>query len=360
MPRHENPEVVGAVMALDHVGFSRQQISNILKERNVSMTKMGVHRLIARKKLDASGKKKTVTRLTNPGTPKVRKRALIAKVKKAVTGKNPKTQRTVARNLKVSVSTVNRVIHQDLHGILRKKYRVHALSNKQIKQRLERGPLFLQYLVREGFKKIISVDEAWVYLSNVGGLRRVYYEFKGEKSEESWQKFWQVRHPVGVMFFAGVSYWGKTKLRFVEPKAKINANYYIDNLLSPLFQHDIPEMFKGRKYLPVFHHDNAPAHAAKKTQEWLRNSGIKFIPKEHWMGNAPDCAIMDFFVNGMFKWELFDRQPTTLEGLKKVMTSVWDNLDQAVIQKAFRGWSKRIEMMTKGGGHHIEVDLTNL
>ena len=109
MPRHENPEVVGAVMALDHVGFSRQQISNILKERNVSMTKMGVHRLIARKK---------------------------------------------------------------------------------------------------------------------GGR-----------------------------------------------------------------------------------------------------------------------AIMDFFVNGMFKWELFDRQPTTLEGLKKVMTSVWDNLDQAVIQKAFRGWSKRIEMM---------------
>ena len=66
---------------------------------------------------------------------------------------------------------------------------------------------------------------------------------------------------VGVMFFAGVSYWGKTKLRFVQPKAKINANYYINNLLSPLFQHDIPEMFKGRKYLPVFHHDNAPAHA---------------------------------------------------------------------------------------------------
>ena len=90
------------------------------------MKKMGVHRLIARKKLDASGKKKTVTRLTNPGTPKIRKRALIAKVKKAVTGKNPKTQRTVARNLKVSVSTVNRVIHQDLHGILRKEYQEGA------------------------------------------------------------------------------------------------------------------------------------------------------------------------------------------------------------------------------------------
>ena len=53
MPPHEKPEVVGAIMVLDHVGYSRQEISNILKERNVSMTKMGVHRLIARKKLDA-------------------------------------------------------------------------------------------------------------------------------------------------------------------------------------------------------------------------------------------------------------------------------------------------------------------
>ena len=77
------------------------------------------------------------------------------------------------------------------------------------------------------------------------------------------------------------------------------------------------------------------------------------------MGNAPNCAIMEFCVNGMFKWELFDRQPTTLEGLKKVMISVWDNLDQTKIQKAFRGWSKRVEVMTKGGGHHIEHKLSS-
>ena len=76
------------------------------------------------------------------------------------------------------------------------------------------------------------------------------------------------------------------------------------------------------------------------------------------MGNSPDLAIMDFCVNGMFKWELFDRQPTTLEGLKKVIISVWDNLDQERIQKAFRGWSKRVEIMIKSGGHHTEHKLS--
>ena len=324
-------------MALDRVGYSLKEISSILGERNISMSKSGVHHLITRKRLEESGKIKHVKRLTNPGTPKVRKRSLIAKVKKAVTGGNPLSQRKVAKNLQVSQSTVHRIINQDLQGVLRKKYKLHALSNAQIKQRLERGPLFLQYLEREGYKKLISVDEAWVYLTNTGGIRQVYYEFKGERSEESWQKFWQVKHPIGVMFFAGVSYWGKTKLRFVEPKAKINRKYYVKKLLKPLFKEDIPNMFHGRKCRPVFHQDNAPAHAANDTQEWLKNSGVDFIPKTYYMGNSPDLAIMDFCVNGMFKWEIFDRQPTTLQGLKRVMTAVWKQLGQKKIQEAFRG-----------------------
>ena len=139
MPPHEKPEVVGAIMVLDHVGYSRQEISNILKERNINVIKSGVHHTIVRKKLESSGKKKSVKRLTNPGTPKVRERAVIAKVKNGVKGGNPKTQRQLARKLKVSQTTIHRIIHQDLEGVLRKKHRVLALSDKQISQRHERG-----------------------------------------------------------------------------------------------------------------------------------------------------------------------------------------------------------------------------
>ena len=57
------------------------------------------------------------------------------------------------------------------------------------------------------------------------------------------------------MCFMGVSYWGKTELRFVEPKAKINADYYIEHLLKPLCEKDIPEMFRGRRIKPVLHQD---------------------------------------------------------------------------------------------------------
>ena len=118
------------------------------------------------------------------------------------------------------------------------------------------------------------------------------------------------------MCFMGVSWYSKMELGFVEPKAKINADYYCEKLLEPLFEKDIPRLFYGRKFRPVFHQDNAPAHAAMKTQDYLQNTGIEFIPKAKWMENSPDLALMDFCVNGIFKWDLFDRQPKTIDGLK--------------------------------------------
>ena len=77
----------------------------------------------------------------------------------------------------------------------------------------------------------------------------------------------------------------------------------------------------------------------------IKSCGIDFIPKEDWMSNTSDCAIMDFCVNGLFKWELFDRQPTTIDGLKRVATEVWHNLDQVKIQNAFKSWYGRVKTM---------------
>ncbi|OQV14325.1 hypothetical protein BV898_11444 [Hypsibius exemplaris] len=97
------------------------------------------------------------------------------------------------------------------------------------------------------------------------------------------------------MFVAGVCSLGKTAIRFVKPGAKISSEYYIQHVLKPLFKNDIRKLFPGELINKVvFHHDSAPAHSSGITQEWLRNSGIKFISKEHWMGNSPDLAPMDF------------------------------------------------------------------
>jgi len=66
-------------------------------------------------------------------------------------------------------------------------------------------------------------------------------------------------------------------MRFIDADAKISSEYYIKNCLKPLFLEDIPRLFPGEEHKVIFHQDSAPAHASKKTQKWLEESGISFI-----------------------------------------------------------------------------------
>ncbi|OWA55561.1 hypothetical protein BV898_19945, partial [Hypsibius exemplaris] len=271
------------------------------------------------------------------GSQKLRTPGLVAAIEKDLSGPNPLTRSALSLKYGVSAKTIATVISQDLEGKVRIKCRVHALSNKQAKQRLDRGPRFLRYINGRKWKNIVTIDEAWVYLTDTNGIRKIYYEFRGERNPEKWTEFWKESHPKGVMFVAGVCSRKKTAIRFVKPGAKISSEYYIQHVLKPLFKNDIRKLFPGELINKVvFHHDSAPAHSSGITQEWLRNSGIKFIPKEHWMGNSPDLAPMDFCVNGLFKWKLFDHAATTVADLKRVMRKVWSNLDQSKINNALR------------------------
>ncbi|CAF4404639.1 unnamed protein product, partial [Rotaria magnacalcarata] len=51
--------------------------------------------------------------------------------------------------------------------------------------------------------------------------------------------------PKVFMVWGGVSIssHGKTTLRFVEPGAKINSNYYINNILKSFLRRDVPRLF---------------------------------------------------------------------------------------------------------------------
>ena len=58
-----------------------------------------------------------------------------------------------------------------------------------------------------------------------------------------------ISRPKGVMVWTG-----KTTLRFVQPGAKINSNYYINNIL----QRDIPRLFPKKERMKCFLHQVIP------------------------------------------------------------------------------------------------------
>jgi hypothetical protein len=66
-----------------------------------------------------------------------------------------------------------------------RKRKTHVLSNKQAQQRLDRGPRLLQLIGDNKWKYIISLDEAWLSLNDMNGIRGVYYKKTGKPTPPS-------------------------------------------------------------------------------------------------------------------------------------------------------------------------------
>ncbi|OXA41161.1 hypothetical protein Fcan01_23925 [Folsomia candida] len=129
------------------------------------------------------------------------------------------------------------------------------------KMHLVKGPLPIS---GEKSKFAVTLDEAWFYLGNCNGKRKICYRKEGEKIpsnlvvprlETLTDKFMEV----GAMSGKGV-----LPLHQVPPKVKINLRYYIDKVLKPLLEIEIPKLYGNETHKVVVHHDQAPSHTSPR------------------------------------------------------------------------------------------------
>ena len=98
-------------------------------------------------------------------------------------------------------------------------------------------------LANHRYKTFITTDESWLYLDGVRRKRKVCYIKKSDPHYDRMIIQPDTSRPKGVMVWSGVSTRGKTTLRFVQPGAKINLNYYVNDILQPFLQRDVPRLF---------------------------------------------------------------------------------------------------------------------
>ena len=103
------------------------------------------------------------------------------------------------------------------------------------------------------------------------------------------------------MMAAAFCWHGQTRLTIIPARAKVNADYFIQHVLAPMFDVDVPKLFGKDAGKVVLHKDSATRHTARKTVAWLNSRGIKFMTKDQWLPNSPKLAPMDYFVNGHLK-----------------------------------------------------------
>ena len=235
-----------------------------------------------------------------------------------------------------------------------KKKRTHHLSEKQAKQRLDKGEGFLELLTPRKLRYILTFDETYITLDDTSGETDFYYDGNCLEIPDDWKKKPRKSWPRKVMVVIGICWRGKTKAYIVPEKAKVNADYFIKHILKPIVEKDIPRLYGELSGKVKIHMDSAPGHVSKKTYKWLDDRDVKHISKDIWMANSPDLSPMDYGINGHFKEILKGKEAKDLKQLERVVKLAWSKYDLATIRKVLLDWPVRVSLMINSAGYQIE------
>ena len=157
-----------------------------------------------------------------------------------------------------------------------------------------------------------------------------------------------------VMVLVAMSILGTTELMFIEPGVKINGTYYRDVLLN---QHLLSAIRSIAGDLFTFQQDNAPAHRAGDTVEFLSRNTPDFISPLLWLTNSPDLNPVDYEVWGVLQQRAYRSRIPDVDHLKQRLIEEWRCFDQNIIDRAVRQWRVRLRACVRANGGHFEHKL---
>ena len=342
--RKFTPEQISRFKEILDLGWSlRRTKENFLKSGlNVSVTYLSDIRS-GKNRVDRTTAKK------KPG-PKPKLSAIqVRNILKRVDSSNPPSQRDLASMYNVSQTTINKTIKKHNRRVV-KKPKVHGISNDTIEKRYKRSWNLYRLLRKNRWKKVVTCDEAWFYLKDSRGQTSIQYLKADQKRNEA-EVLTQVTHSKGIMVWIAFCADGFFTPIFVTPGAKIDSDYYCNNVIKPFYKEYI------RRYPDnglLFHQDSAPAHVSKKTTDFMDNLGLRYITKNQWMPSSPDCSPCDYWLFGYLKSRMRRRKAKTINGLKKVLKDEVKKIPLSMIHRALRSWPRRCRLVYYNKGNNIE------
>lgn len=156
-----------------------------------------------------------------------------------------------------------------------------------------------------------------------------------------------------VMVWGAISAEGRLPLLFIDKGVKINAAYYVKEVLEKHLKKHTSTMFGNRKW--VFQQDSAPSHGAKITQAWCTKNLPDFIPKELWPASSPDANPLDFSIWGIMEAHFRDLKPMGIETFKATIQKIWDEIPENQVRAACNAFPKRLRAIIKAKGDRIEM-----
>ena len=268
-----------------------------------------------------------------------------------------KSTRQIAAELIISEKSVRRIAKFDLGLTAFRRVPAQVINDSTKHKRLERSKKLLRRLNLRATKKVFFTDEKMFYINPPINSQnnRIWAKKKKADIDPSRLLVERAKFSSHIMVSAGVSYEGKGRLHFIDEKAKVNAKYYVENLLPKLVEdcHTVV----GKQF--IFQHDGAPAHGAKLAQDWLASHCPDFIDKDSWPPNSPDLNPLDYAIWGAMleTYNKLTTKPKNIPDLKDTLQIIWNDLPLETIQKSVLGFRKHLQICVKAIGGHFEHSM---
>ena len=105
---------------------------------------------------------------------------------------------------------------------------------------------------------------------------------------------------------------------------------------------------------------DAPAHRAKETVDLLSTETPAFILPTLWPPKSPDLNPVDYKVWSVLPEQVYKVKVDDVDELRQRIQTVWDELDQRIIDMAIKQWCTRLRACVEAKGGHFEHKLLRL
>ena len=211
---------------------------------------------------------------------------------------------------------------------------------------------------KDDWKRILWSDESPFELFHTSNRQndRIWARDKSKVPNVETVKFSPRGMVWGMMSFQALS-----ELHIIPPKQTVTNYYYVENILektcsSALNRNPMKGDVLTKKMLPnmsnfIFQQDGAPAHTAKRCQEWCRANLKGFWQKGEWPANSPDQSPIENLW-GMLQDQLDRKGPATgMDEFENNLKKAWLEINPDIFRNLVEGMPGRIEkcILLKGG-----------
>jgi hypothetical protein len=140
------------------------------------------------------------------------------------------------------------------------------------------------------------------------------------------------------------------RLDILPKGSKFNQEYFIDSVFPDLATENLN--FRRRVLLAIFsvHMDNSMCHNGSKVVSKFDKHHIERLPHPLY---SPDLSSCDFWLLGMLKRILKDREFHSHDEIEEAITMAWNDLTFSEVQSVFHNWMNLLRWVIENGGEYI-------